>query len=72
MQEEVHGRLEDIFSEEVLTSWVVVAETVGADGVMRLHRFMGPEGCSEWRWRGLLHEGLREDGWDDADEEDED
>lgn len=69
MQEEVHARLEDIFRAEALTGWVIVAETIGTDGT-KLHRLMGPEECPEWRWRGLLHEGLREDGWDDADEDD--
>ena len=69
-QQEIHAQLDDFFSEDVLTGWVIVAETIGVDGT-KLHRLMGPEECPEWRWRGLLHEGLRDDGWDDEEDEDD-
>jgi hypothetical protein len=67
-QDAVQETLQRVCSDEgegVPTGWVLVMETMEADGP-RLHRLRGPDTPPEWRWRGLLHEALRDEGWDDS------
>lgn len=60
VREAIQGALEEF---GVLTDWVVVAETSRGHGDAAVVRLAPPD-SPVWRWRGLLHEALREDVWE--------
>lgn len=73
----IHEALEGLLAEHspesggILTGWVLVAETVDADGERWLHRLDGPDTITAWAREGMLHNALNSGSWLSADDDDE-
>ena len=68
LQEALHMDEASEAQGNLITRWVVVAESMAPDGRRWLSRVSGDaadEGLSEWDARMLCTEGARDEGWND-------